>query len=157
MCCGLSDAGRQEEKEEPLCHDADGYSCFSSKLMILFDKSKPLSVLFCACGKTVVCLNQEPLQAEGGQLPCGVPDCTLRRVFEYSAASTQVRSARYAGGLRAARRGFALLRKLLSGSHDSVFSFAVDDFIRKSQALKGIIIVSLQTKNQSMEQNLIHQ
>ena len=41
-----------------------------------------------------------------GESPCGVRDCTLRRVLEYLPQSTRVLSARRAGGLRTTMRGF---------------------------------------------------
>ena len=41
-----------------------------------------------------------------GESPCGVRDCTLRRVLEYLPQSTRVLSARHAGGLRTTMRGF---------------------------------------------------
>ena len=40
-------------------------------------------------------------------VPCGVADCTFRKVFEYSAESTRVLAAEYAAGLRTALRYFA--------------------------------------------------
>ena len=43
-----------------------------------------------------------PGGAAKGETPCGVPDCTLRKVFEYLPQSTQVLSAKYAGGPRTA-------------------------------------------------------
>ena len=47
----------------------------------------------------------EKENGESGGLPCGLPDCTLRRILEYLPQSTRVLAAKYAGGLRKAWRG----------------------------------------------------
>ncbi len=40
----------------------------------------------------------------GGRMPCGVPNCTFRKVLEYSAGSTRVFCGEYADDFRRAER-----------------------------------------------------